>query len=167
MASTVQMTKPVLIRPAWPDEGPALSALAMEAKAHWGYDDEFMERCRAELTVTHRRIGRERIRVAETGGEIAGFSSMKVGDGKADVEDLFVNPRFIATGIGRLLVADFLGYARRHGIPLVHVEADPNAAAFYEHEGFNLCGEVPSGSIPGRMLPLMEIRFQPEDRWLQ
>jgi GNAT superfamily N-acetyltransferase len=159
MGSIARPTKQIFVRPAWPDEGPALSALAMEAKAHWGYDDDFMELCRAELTITHRRIGRERIRVAEIEGVVAGFASMTVSEGKAIVEDLFVHPRFMRFGIGHLLVSDFLEYARRHGIRLVHVEADPNAAAFYEQEGFNLCGEVPSGSIPGRMLPLMEVRF--------
>lgn len=159
MGSVAQLRKTVLVRPAWPDEGPALSVLAMESKARWGYDDDFMARCRDELTITRQRIGRERIRVAEMGGIVAGFSSMKVEDGKASVEDLFVSPRFVRAGIGHILVGDFLQYARRHGIRIVHVEADPNAAAFYEHEGFNLCGEVPSGSIPGRMLPLMEVRF--------
>lgn len=73
MASIAQTVRAILVRPAWPDEGPALSALAMEAKAHWGYDENFLEQCRAELTITYGRIGRERIRVAETGGEIAGF----------------------------------------------------------------------------------------------
>lgn len=159
MGYAAHLPRTVLVRPAWPDEGPALSELAMEAKARWGYDDGFMEMCRDELTITHRRIGRERIRVAELNGVVAGFASMKVGEGKADVEDLFVSPRFVGIGIGHLLADDFLQYARRHGIRLVHVEADPNAAAFYERVGFNLCGEVPSGSVPGRMLPLMEVRF--------
>lgn len=159
MGYAAKPPKNIFVRPAWPDEGPVLSALAMAAKAHWGYDDDFMERCRDELTITHGRIGRERIRVAEMRGVVAGFASMKVGERTASVEDVFVHPRFIRAGIGHLLVNDFLQYARRHGIRLVHIEADPNATAFYEREGFNLCGEVPSGSIPGRMLPLMEVRF--------
>ncbi|HEY4345388.1 MAG TPA: GNAT family N-acetyltransferase [Parvibaculum sp.] len=159
MGSIAKPKKSVLVRPAWPDEGPALSELAMNAKARWGYDDDFMESCRDELTITRERIGRERIRVAETGGVLAGFAAMKVDEERTSVEDLFVSPSFIGTGIGQILVDDFLQYARRHGIRLVHVEADPNAAPFYEHVGFRLCGEVASGSIPGRRLPLMEVRF--------
>jgi GNAT superfamily N-acetyltransferase len=159
MGSVKPSRKRVLVRPAWPDEGPVLSALALRSKAHWGYDDDFLEQCRDELTITRGRIGRERTRVAEINGEVAGFSSMEVHIGMADVCDLFVDPRFISTGIGQLLVNDMLLYACRHGIPLIHVEADPNATAFYARQGFTQCGEVPSGSIPGRNLPLMEMRF--------
>lgn len=159
MASITPREKRVFVRPAWPDEGPVLSALAFDAKAHWGYDAAFMERCRDELTITQARIWRERIRVAEVNGEIAGFASLNVGMGRADVEDVFVRPRFIGTGVGHLLINDLLQYACRHGIALINVEADPNATGFYTRQGFSLCGEVPSGSIPERMLPLMEMRF--------
>ncbi|HEX7776697.1 MAG TPA: GNAT family N-acetyltransferase [Parvibaculum sp.] len=159
MGSFAQPSKSIFVRPAWMDEGPALSALAMEAKAHWGYDDAFMELCRPELTVTRNKIGRERVRVAEAAGELVGFSSLRVGERKAWVENLFIRPGFIGKGVGHLLIRELIEYTRRHGILLVHVEADPNATDFYEREGFSLCGEVPSGSIPGRMLPLMELRF--------
>jgi len=159
MASTALRRKRVMVRPAWPDEGPALSKLAMKSKAHWGYDAAFMESCRDELTVTHRRIGRERFRVAEIDGKVAGFASMTVTVGKAEVGDVFVDPKFIRSGVGHLLINDLLQYACRHGIPMIHVEADPNATEFYTRQGFAQTGEVPSGSIPGRKLPLMELHF--------
>ena len=159
MGSHGTPVKRVLVRPAWPDEGPVLSALALESKAHWGYDKEFLNQCRNELTVTRERIARERIRVAEIDGRAVGFSSVAVSVGKADVSDLFVLPEFTSRGIGQLLANDMLLYICRHGIPLVHVEADPHAIAFYRRQGFTQCGEVPSHSIPGRKLPLMEMRF--------
>jgi hypothetical protein len=34
------------------------------------------------------------------------------------------------------------------------IEADPFAAAFYEHAGARLVGERPSTAIEGRVLPL-------------
>ncbi len=34
------------IRAARPGEADALSALCLRSKAHWGYDDDFLERCR-------------------------------------------------------------------------------------------------------------------------
>jgi len=33
------------------------------------------------------------------------------------------------------------------------LDADPDAEPFYLHHGARRIGEVPSGSIPGRMLP--------------
>lgn len=159
MGSKAPIRKRVLIRHAWPDEGPALSELALEAKAHWGYDREFLEQCREELTITRERIARERIRVAEVDGKVAGFASVAVSIGKAELCDLFVHPDYIGRDVGQILASDTLLYICRHGIPLVHVEADPNAMAFYARQGFTQCGEVPSGSIPDRKLPLMEMRF--------
>jgi hypothetical protein len=37
------------IRPARGDEAAAITALGLRSKAHWGYDDDFMARCAAEL----------------------------------------------------------------------------------------------------------------------
>ena len=37
--------------------------------------------------------------------------------------------------------------------------ADPNAAAFYERAGAVRIGEAPSDSVPGRLLPLYEVRL--------
>lgn len=39
------------VRSATEDECEALSRLAIRSKSHWGYDDAFLEACRAELTV--------------------------------------------------------------------------------------------------------------------
>lgn len=159
MTAVSSRKKRIMLRLAWPDEGPALSALAMLSKAHWGYDDTFMNLCRDELTITQGKIGRERVRVAEVGGKVAGFASMAVLANKAEVGDVFVHPKFMNGGIGHLLINDLLQYALRHGISRVQVEADPNAKDFYTKQGFSQCGEAPSGSIVGRMLPLMEMNF--------
>ena len=37
--------------------------------------------------------------------------------------------------------------------------ADPNAAGFYERNGARLIGTAPSDAIPGRSLPLYEIKL--------
>jgi hypothetical protein len=37
--------------------------------------------------------------------------------------------------------------------------ADPNAAGFYERSGAVRVGEAPSDAVPGRRLPLYEIRL--------
>jgi hypothetical protein len=39
----------------------------------------------------------------------------------------------------------------------MRIEADPHAEAFYLGRGARCVGTAPSGSIPGRMLPLLEI----------
>jgi len=37
------------------------------------------------------------------------------------------------------------------------IDADPNAEGFYLKMGAERVGESPSGSIPGRMLPLLQV----------
>jgi hypothetical protein len=63
-----------LIRAARPAEAGALTALALAAKAHWGYPASFMARCRAALTIEPAMIRRHVFRLAEgEGGVILGF----------------------------------------------------------------------------------------------
>lgn len=48
----------MLIRLARVTEAEILSDLALRSKAHWGYDAEFIEACRDELTVDASEVAR-------------------------------------------------------------------------------------------------------------
>lgn len=142
------------VRAAQPDEAAALSALALRSKAHWGYRPAFMAMCVAELTVTPELIDEGLALVAERSGRIAGFIvCTPVDAASVELDMIFVEPEAIGQGIGRLLVdAAFAGLARR-GVRRVEVASDPHAEPFYRSCGFEPVGTVPSGSIPGRLLP--------------
>ena len=49
--------------------------------------------------------------------------------------------------------------ARRHRLDPraaeLRIEADPEAVPFYQRMGAKITGSAPSGSIPGRRLPLL------------
>ena len=64
------------IRPAVETEAQLLSALAMRAKAYWGYSDEALEAWRAELAVSPQGIRARPTFVAMVGIEVAGFYSL-------------------------------------------------------------------------------------------
>ncbi len=146
------------LRRARPEDAGCLTELAMEAKASWGYSAEFMESCRAELTITARRIEEETMTVAESPeGELVGFVSVVFDDDKADLADLFVVSGAQSAGVGRALWDAACHTARRAGCSRLTIEADPNALGWYERRGAVRVGEAPSGSIPGRMLPLLDI----------
>jgi len=76
-----------------------------------------------------------------------------------DLEKLFVEPQWLGTGVGRALMAHAIDEARRRGAKRLTILADPNAAGFYERNGARLLGEAPSNAIPGRSLPLYEVRL--------
>lgn len=146
------------LRPARSADAERLTDLAMRSKAHWGYDEAFMAACRAELTITPARIEREVFIVAEQDGEIAGcagfsFAEDSGGIATGEVEDVFVEPASIGSGLGGRLMTALLEAARARGLRRLFVDSDPNAVGFYENQGFRRIGEAPSGSIPGRTLP--------------
>jgi GNAT superfamily N-acetyltransferase len=73
------------------------------------------------------------------------------------LEDLFVEPDAIGTGVGRLLIEHVRARARAEGMTSLSIDADPNAEAFYVAMGAVRVGESPSASIPGRMLPQLRL----------
>jgi GNAT superfamily N-acetyltransferase len=141
-----------VIRDATATDCDRLSALAFASKAHWGYDEAFMEACRAELSVSVADLARASVRVA-VGGDILGFH----GVAGAELEWLFVAPHAMRSGVGTALFHDALEVAQAKGVRELRIDADPNAGPFYERMGARRVGNVPSASIPGRVLPVFAI----------
>lgn len=147
----------VRLRAARPQDAPALSALAFRSKASWGYSAEFMEACRQELTLTPEQLAAWTVWVAEVDGVLAGMIALRPDGEAAELEALFVDPGFQGRGVGAALMRAFLDHCENASIPRVRVDADPNAEAVYARFGFRTIGRSPSGSIPGRTLPRMEL----------
>ena len=137
------------IRPAQGHEAEALSALALEAKAYWGYPADTIESWKQELTVSTQTITSRPTFVAVLGDEIVGFYSLSPPHHSWKLDHLWVLPQFMDRGIGRALVAHALETAVRGGASCVTVDADPNAESFYLACGADRCGEVPA-PIPGQ-----------------
>ena len=62
-------------------------------------------------------------------------------------------------GHGWRLLEHAKAEAIARGFSTMIIQADPNATGFYQHLGGRLVGSQPSESIPGRMLPLLEIQL--------
>ncbi len=89
------------LRPARPEEAPALTELCLRSKAVWGYDAAFMQACRRELTMTPAVIMSSRVQVAEVDGRLAGVAEVKSEGDVAQLERLFVEPGMLRAGTGR------------------------------------------------------------------
>ncbi|XXX74451.1 GNAT family N-acetyltransferase [Sorangium sp. So ce134] len=147
-----------MIRPARPGEAELLSALALRSKAHWGYTPEFLEACRAEISISPAYVAQHPTFVLVRGDEPLGFYTLEaVSSTEAELGHLFVEPAEIGRGLGRALLAHAREEAQGRGYRALVIQGDPNAARFYEACGARRVGERRSGSIPGRMLPLFEI----------
>lgn len=154
----VETAGPVRIRAARPDEGAELSALALRSKAHWGYDEAFMTACVDELTLRAEEVEARRTVVAQAAdGRLLGFATLEGQPPRGELGLMFVDPAAIGGGVGRLLFDHVREAARAAGFARFGWAADPHAVPFYEAMGGRRVGTVPSGSLPGRVLPLMEL----------
>ena len=146
-----------LLRPAQADDCPHLTALATRSKASNGYDDRFMRACEAELTVAVSKLNDGEVWLAQSpGGKILGFFILISESGMAEVDALYVDPQVKSMGLGRRLWTKLEELARKAGVTRLSIDSDPFALPFYQAMGCRQTGETPSGSIPGRMLPLLE-----------
>ena len=152
-----------MIRAPAIEELASLSELCLRSKAVWGYDVEFLEACRNELSLGRRDLESTRIAVAERGGEVVGVAQVKVMGDEADLLKLFVEPTALRRGVGRSLFAWAMNVARESGATRLTIDADPGAAPFYRRMGAYDLGQAPSGSIPGRTLPRLAISLCPAD----
>ena len=151
-AGSLKLEHIMMIRAATVDEADDLTAIAMAAKRHWGYPEDWIRRWEADLTITADFVSHNTVFVAEEDGEARGFYALSVIDGKAELEHMWVKPEHIGTGIGKELFLHAMDRVTELNVDEVNITADPNAAAFYERMGAEKVGEVES-SIGGRKLP--------------
>ena len=154
------------IRRARPDEAAVLSALALRAKGHWGYDEAFLAACRDDLTLSAEDIAASPVFMLDGPDGPTGFYRLALQDnGVAELDDLFVEPAVMGEGVGRRLWTHAVAYAAALGCVEIVLQSDPHAVEFYEAMGAHQAGESESTVTPGRMLPVMcyRIRKEPYD----
>jgi ribosomal protein S18 acetylase RimI-like enzyme len=151
------------LRPANRDDAPRLTALAREAKAHWGYPAAWLEAWRDALTITPDYIDRHTVLVASSEsepGSVIGMCALEDHGDHWELAHLWVAPNAHGRGVGRALVKRALAIAaRRRPGSVVRVESDPNAAGFYRRLGAREVGAVPApmDGDPSRVLPVLEL----------
>jgi GNAT superfamily N-acetyltransferase len=146
-------------RAARADEAGLLGQLALRSKGYWGYDKDFLEACRAELTFGPADVAARRIVVAERAAGVLGFYSIDGEPPSGELGNMWVVPEQIGTGLGRELWQHALATACRAGFTSLRIAADPHAAGFYAAMGAEQIGELPSGSLAGRSLPLLLVNL--------
>jgi len=146
----------ITIRYARKGEAQAITDLKMTSKASNGYSQEFMDACRAELTVTEQDIDVYEIWIAERLEKIVGMLDVRFENNRGVLEALFIDPNIKGAGIGRKLFEKCEQRCREERVSVIDVDSDPEAQAFYEKMGMVKTCEIPSGSIAGRFLPRLE-----------
>ncbi|MDX1523819.1 MAG: GNAT family N-acetyltransferase [Anaerolineae bacterium] len=149
------------LRPALPAEANLLTDLALRSKAYWGYSAEFMEACRAELTLDAAYVQTNPTVVIESEAGVVGFYALEhLSDQAVELGYLFVDPLAIGQGFGRRLITHAKQHARALGYRRLVIQGDPHAERFYRAAGGQVVGSKESASVPGRTLPLFHVELR-------
>lgn len=148
-----------LIRRARPAEADLLRELAHRAKAHWPYAPAFLERVRPLLQLDADDVQRGEVWVLEEDGVVAGWHRVRIHGTAAELEDLWLEPRWIGTGRGRILFEHAVSVARGHGAIRLEWDAEPYAEGFYRAMGGVEVGRTASIAEEGRTLPRMRLEL--------
>ncbi|HMR98830.1 MAG TPA: GNAT family N-acetyltransferase [Anaerolineales bacterium] len=148
----------MLIRNVRADEYKLLSELAISAKRHWGYPEQWMEIWAPQLTFTPEYFEAHEGWAAVDGEKPVAFYTLEDKNGIAWLENLWVSPEYIGRGVGKELFHHAVTLARQRGYKSLQLEADPNATGFYERMGMMKIGGRHSevDGLP-RILPIMEM----------
>ena len=150
------------IREAQAGDATALTAIALAAKRHWGYPEDWITAWTPQLTLTPELLRTLPSWLAMLHGEPVGFVSLADHDPDWGIEHLWILPSHHGRGVGRRLLATALDFVARRRPGRVTIEADPNALGFYVHCGAHQIGTVPAPVLgTARELPLLEIHVRP------
>ncbi len=112
-------------------------------------DRGLLERHPERLVLSEEGVLEQRTRVAVADdGTVVGFGTYLISDGLAELEGLFVDPRWTRRGIGAALVLDISAHLDELRFKRLEVTANPHAMAFYEHLGFAVDGFVDTSGLP-------------------
>lgn len=143
------------VRPARVTEADALTAIALAAKAYWGYSVADLARWHSDLTVTPEQIHMGVTWVAEMGVEPVGFCRLDASATPPELADLWVHPNWMRSGVGKVLLQSAAREVLRRGCQELSVDADPNAQVFYTAMGARQITTVaaPTEQQPDRVRP--------------
>lgn len=132
-----------------------LVRVAVSSKGVWGYDASWLARFRETFGLTPSQVEAGSFYCLRRDGGIGGWYSVRMRDGTAMLDDLWIAPPSVGHGWGRLLFEHACARALALGAQRLEWEADPNAVPFYRHMGGTVTGEVDGGM--GRMIPTMAL----------
>jgi N-acetylglutamate synthase-like GNAT family acetyltransferase len=112
-------------------------------------DRGLLEEHPERLVLSEEGVLEQRTRVAVADdGTVVGFGTYLISDGLAELEGLFVDPRWTRRGIGAALVLDISARLDELRFQRLEVTANPHAMAFYEHLGFAVDRFVDTSGLP-------------------
>jgi len=148
----------ISIRRVNPSDADALTQIALSAKRSWKYPEHWIELWKPQLTFDAAYFEINESCAADVDGQPVAFYTLLDHDGAAWLENLWVKPDYMGKGVGRMLFQHAVDLARLRGYKTFQLEADPNAAGFYEKMGmYKIAERKYELEDQPRILPIMEM----------
>jgi len=120
----------------------ALTQIAHDAKRYWGYPEHWIKHWHDELTISSDFVNTNDVYVLVSEDEVRGFYALVVRKDKAELEHLWVAPKYIGTGVGKELFLHAMQRAGAGNVSELQISSDPNAEGFYQKMGAHRIGEA-------------------------
>ncbi len=145
------------LRPATKDDLPLLPKIALQAKSHWDYSEDFLEKCRIyfDASYTQEYLEKSHTFIVEENGRILGTGSL-LWEEEPMIDQFWLLPDNIGKGFGRRVFDLLKAKATELGWPSLTIISDRYAEGFYEAMGAQRIGEVAS-EVQDAMLPKMRL----------
>ncbi|RJP51806.1 MAG: GNAT family N-acetyltransferase [Anaerolineaceae bacterium] len=148
------------LRRAQPEHAEALTRIALAAKRHWNYPEDWIELWTPQLTISPAYIAQNETWLAVVNDEPVAFYSLKQDGDAWWLDHLWVTPEAMGQHLGAFLFRHALSRCRRMDASILMIESDPNAVGFYEKMGARKVDER-RGQVDGqpRILPILQMNL--------
>lgn len=150
----------VNIRCAKADESEVLTNIAIDSESYWDYDSDYMEKFKSIYRVTEEFINNNPTFIIEKDEDIIGFYGLLIGKSETSLEYLFIEPRCIGKGYGKLLWNHMVENCKNLAIKEFVIVTSPQAKEFYTKMGAVETGEVESLVKKERKIPQLLYALQ-------
>jgi GNAT superfamily N-acetyltransferase len=125
---------------ARPEDAAILTAIAFDAKRHWGYPEAWIESWRDVLEISPEFISGHETYVAMDDRCAVGFCALSGAGRRMSLLHLWVRLAAMGRGVGRALFAHAANRTKELGFRALEIESDPNAEGFYLRMGARRIG---------------------------
>jgi GNAT superfamily N-acetyltransferase len=130
--------------------------------AYWPHDAAYLAEANRLLSLSAQDLERDEAWVVEHDAAPVGYYRLTLHGEAGEIEELFVEPKWIGRGIGRKLFEHATAIARRSGCTRLEWETDAYAAGFYLAMGGTEIGTRPSAIEGGGPLTRMRLVLDPD-----
>jgi GNAT superfamily N-acetyltransferase len=150
------MNNDIEIVQAQPEDAKELTGIAMAAKRHWGYPENWMGKWEEILTISSECVAVNTVYKALQDGRIIGFYVLIDTQEQLELKHMWVHPDGIGHSVGRQLIEHVIRQAVQADHKNMEIESDPNAEEFFKKMGACRVGaRIYKLEGSQRMLPLL------------